>query len=132
MSKVWIGKPTCYLITVNNRLNFQYKVNPVFIKYKCSLWETRILKKQRDLSQGYTLYLCLKSMRFKQEASFQFGCFLLFLILTILLPFPTNNSKGKDSCIFTSKLRCQGKLHATGMFFTHSRVRKYHTVSFIC
>ena len=92
LSKMRICKTACCLIRLNDRLNFQYKVNPVFIKYKCYLWKTRVLQKQKDISQGYTSYICLALMSLNQESSLQSDYLLLSLILIILLDFATNNS----------------------------------------
>lgn len=96
---MWICKTTCCLIRLNDRLNFQYKVNPVFIKHKCYLWKTRALPKQKDVSQGYTFNICLALMSWNQEASLKLDHLLLSLISIILLDFAANNSIGKDSSI---------------------------------
>ena len=99
LSKMQICKTACCLIRLNDRLDFQYKVNPVFIKYKCYLWKTRVSQKPEDISQGYTLYTCLALMSLNQQASLQFEYVFLSLILIVLLDFAINRSICKDSSI---------------------------------
>lgn len=109
LSKMWTCKTTCCLMRLNERLNFQYKVNPVFIKYKCYLWKTRALQKQKNASQGYTFCICLALMSLNQEASLQFDYLLLSLILIILSDFSTNKNIYKySSIIILSKWDARG------------------------